>query len=65
MTISYLLPHLDEVKLSGEVEEDVGVVCIVAGIEYGQVDGDVLHPSQGQIRLPVYPVRTQQRRAKK
>lgn len=51
----HLLPEVDVENLSGEVEVDVGVVGVVPRVGDGQVEGHVLHPSQGQVRLAEQP----------
>lgn len=50
---AYLLPHFDKEKLSGKVESDVCVISIIPNVRDGDVQRDVLHSSQSQIRSPV------------
>lgn len=50
---AYLLPHFDKEKLSGKVESDVCVISIIPNVRNGDVQRDVLHSSQSQIRSPV------------
>lgn len=45
----YLLPHVDEEELPGNIEGHVGVIGIVAEVGDGDVYGDILHSPQSQI----------------
>lgn len=51
----HLLPEVDVENVSGEVEVDVGVVGVVSCVGDRQVQGHVLHPSEGQVRFTVQP----------
>lgn len=51
-----LLPEVDVENLPGKVEVDVGVVGVVSGVGDGDVQGDVSHCSQCQMRFDVHPV---------
>lgn len=46
---SYLLPHVDEEELPGNIEGHVGIIGIVAEVGDGDVYGDILHSPQSQI----------------
>lgn len=45
----YLLPHVDEEELPGNIEGHVGIIGIVAEVGDGDVYGDILHSPQSQI----------------
>lgn len=45
----YLLPHVDEEELPGNIEGHVGIIGVVAEVGDGDVYGDILHSPQSQI----------------
>lgn len=51
----HLLPEVDVENFSGEVEVDVGVVGVVPCVGDCQIQGHVLHPSEGQVRFTEQP----------
>lgn len=51
------MPHLDEKEFPRKIEEDVGVIGVITSIGDGQVKGDVLDSSEGQVGPSVDSVR--------
>lgn len=49
VSAAYLLPHVDEEELPGDIEGHVGIVGVVSKVGDGDVQRDVLHRPQSQV----------------
>lgn len=47
--LAYLLPHVDEEELPGNVEGHIGIIGVVPKVGNGDVQRNILHGPQSQV----------------